>query len=285
MLPLKPAISIQDQIALLRKRGMIIDNVARAEEFLTSNQYYRLNIYFHKLMDARDHFPYGTSFNQLMSIYANDSWLRNRILTLLEPIEIRMRTQTSYYLGITYGSDAFYQPQLSKNEAYRQQIVDNFLKEVARNSDDSVIRHHNLVYGSRYPIWVVIEYLSFNTLSKYYSNLRETDKKQIARHSFHINDNILGNWLHVLSVLRNICAHYGYLYGREYTLRPKLLKEFNWDPTKNYHLFALCLIMRKLSNKIDWQNFIYTIVERLRTNQSFQLQSYGFPENWEVYLL
>jgi len=184
---------------------------------------HRLNIYFHKLMDKRDHFPYRTSFHQLMSIYANDSWLRNRILTLLEPIEICMRTQIAYYLGITYGSDAFYQTQLSKKDVYRQQIMDSFLKEVARNSNDSVIRHHNLNYGSRYPIWVVIEYLSFNTLSKYYSNLRETDKKQIARQSFQINDYFLGNWVHVLSVLRNICAHYGYLYGREYTLRPKLL--------------------------------------------------------------
>lgn len=269
---------------MLRKRGMIIDNDAIAAEFLASNQYYRLNIYFHKLMDSPDHFSFGTSFHQLMDIYANDSWLRNRILTLLEPIEIRMRTQVSYYLGMTYGSDAFYQTQLSKNTAFRQQIMDSFLKEVARNSGDPVIMHHNLSYGSRYPIWVIIEYLSFNTLSKYYSNLRETDKKQIASQSYQMNEYILGNWLHVLSVLRNICAHYGYLYDREFTLRPKLLKEFHWNPTNNNHLFALCLIMRRLSDRITWHNFKYNIGERERSNPSFQLRNYGFPENWELYL-
>ena len=285
MQPLKPPLSIQDQIALLRKRGMIIDNNARAAEFLASNQYYRLNIYFHKLMDSPNHFRYGSNFDTLMAIYANDSWLRNRILTLLEPIEIRMRAQISYYLGITYGSDAFYHIQLSKNEVFRQQIIDSFLKEIARNSGDPVIRHHNFIYGSRYPIWVVIEYLSFNALSKYYSNLREPDKKQIARQSYQMNDYFLGNWLHVLSVLRNVCAHYGYLYGREYTLRPKLLREFNWDPTKNNHLFAMCLVMRRLSPRTTWDNFINTVGEREKSNPSFQLIDYGFPENWGLYLL
>lgn len=284
MQPLKPAISIQDQIALLRKRGMIIDNDARAEEFLASNQYYRLNIYFHKLMDSHDHFTYGTNINQLMDIYANDRWLRNRILTLLEPIEIRMRAQIAYYLGINYGSDAFYQSKLSKNEMYYQHIIESFLKEVTRNSGDPVVIHHNLIYGSRYPIWVAVEYLSFNTLSKFYSNLREIDKRQIASRSFQINDYILGNWMHVLSVLRNICAHYGYLYEREYTLRPRLLKAFRWNPANNNHLFALCLVLRRLSENSTWNDFIHSLIERKKTNTHFQLQNYGFPENWEFYL-
>jgi abortive infection bacteriophage resistance protein len=81
-MPLKPAISIQDQIVLLRKRGMIFDSEPTAATFLSSNHYYHLNIYFHKLMDSPDHFRVGTQFSQVMAVYGNDSWLRTKILTL-----------------------------------------------------------------------------------------------------------------------------------------------------------------------------------------------------------
>ena len=52
---LKPALSVHDQIELLRQRGMTIDDEKKATAFLQSNHYYRLNIYFHKLMDSPDH--------------------------------------------------------------------------------------------------------------------------------------------------------------------------------------------------------------------------------------
>lgn len=281
---LKPALTIQNQIDLLRKRGMIIDGDSTASTFLSSNHYYRLNIYFHKLMNSPDHFRDGTRFSQVMAIYNNDSWLRNRLLTILEPIEIKTRTQISHYLGITYGSDAFYQKAICKDEAIYQVILDNFTNEISRNSKDPVIKHHKTNYGGYFPIWVVIEFLSFNTLSKYYGNLQEKDKKTIARNSYHVNDFFLGQWLHVLSVLRNICAHYGYLYRREYPLRPKMATEFGWDSSKNNRLFATFLVMHRLSEKAPWNEFIQEIGDREKTGSFFHLRDYGFPDDWRSYL-
>jgi abortive infection bacteriophage resistance protein len=284
-MPLKPALSIHDQLDLLSKRGMVIDDEKAAEIFLASNHYYRLNIYFHKLMDSRDHFRAGTHFSKVIAIYDNDRWFRNRLLTILEPIEINARTQISYYMGITFGSDAFYQNGICKNAAINQSIIDNFNSEVTRNTSDPVIKHHNTIYGGLFPIWVVIEYLSFNTLSKYYSNLLEKDKKAIATNSYSVNDYLLGQWFHVLSVLRNICAHYGYLYCRNYSLRPIIAKSFTWDPSRNNRLFAMLLVMRRLSDNQHWKNFIQTISDREEKNTSFIMKYYGFPENWQSYLI
>jgi len=44
-MPLKPAQSIQDQIALLRKRGMIVDSEPEAATFLASNHFIHLKDY------------------------------------------------------------------------------------------------------------------------------------------------------------------------------------------------------------------------------------------------
>jgi len=283
-MPRKPAISIQDQIVLLRKRGMIFDSEPTAATFLSSNHYYHLNIYFHKLMDSPDHFRVGTQFSQVMAVYGNDSWLRNKILTLLEPIEIMNRTQISHYLGMTYGPDAFYQKGIYKDETIWEVILDIFSKEVSRNRLDPVVKHHTTNYGGIFPIWVVIEFLSFNTLSKFYSNLQERDKKIIARTTYGLNDYLLGQWLHVLSVLRNTCAHYGYLYRREYPLRPIIAKSFSWDPAKDNRLFAMFLVMSRLSDETLWQEFIQIIDEKEKTTQYFHLKDYGFPDNWRSYL-
>lgn len=263
---------------------MIVDSEPEAATFLASNHYYRLNIYFHKLMDTQDHFCAGTTFSQVMAIYNNDRWLRNKILTVLEPIEIRTRTQVSYYLGITYGSDVFYQRGVYKVESIWQEILATFSNEISRNKSDPVIKHHKIHYGGLFPIWVVIEFLSFNALSKFFSNLQEKDKKIIARNIYNVNDHLFGQWLHVLSVLRNNCAHYGYLYNREYPLRPIMAKSFGWDVTKNNTLFAMFLVMRRLSDRRLWQEFIHIISENERTMPFFHLKDYGFPDDWQSYL-
>jgi abortive infection bacteriophage resistance protein len=281
---LKLALSIQEQIELLQNRGMTIDNEATANAFLSRNQYYRLNIYFHKLMDNPNHFQEGTHFSKVMAIYANDSWLRNKILTILEPIEIKTRTQISNYLGMIYGSDAFYQEGIYKDVKIWQAISDNFSNEAFRNRSDPVIKHHTKNYGGIFPIWVIVEYLSFNTLSKFYSNLQEKDKKIIAKNAYGINEHLLGQWLYVLSVLRNICAHYGYLYRREYPLRPIMAKSFGWDIAEDNRLFAICLVMRYLSDRILWQEFTQTLKKKENTTSMFQLKDYGFPLDWQTYL-
>jgi abortive infection bacteriophage resistance protein len=116
---------------------------------------------------------------------------------------------------------------------------------------------------------VVIEFLSFNTLSKYYGNLQERDKKAIACNSFRINDYMLGQWSHVLSVLRNTCAHYGYLYRREYPLRPIMAKSIGWDSSKNNRLFAIFLVMRRLSERTICHEIIQILDEKNRHHSLF----------------
>jgi abortive infection bacteriophage resistance protein len=281
---LKPALSIHEQIELLRQRGMIVDDEKQAVIFLQSNHYYRLNIYFHKFMDSQDHYMEGTKFSQVMSTYQNDRWMRNRMLYVLEPIEINFRTQVSHYLAMTYGADAFYQEKIFKDTAKYAEVFDNFSTEIARNKKDPVVVHHQKKYDVRFPIWVVIEFLSFNTLSKLYKNLLEPDKKAIAQKWNNTNDYLLGQWMHVMSIQRNICAHYGYLYRRVYPIRPIIAKSFKWDPGQDNELFAIFLVMKYLSERRIWQGFVDEILVYEKQNPSFDLKEYGFPSNWRSYL-
>jgi len=66
---LKPALEIKDQIELLQQRGLGVEDFDEAYDFLFSNNYYRLNFYFHNYMDEVNHFFPGTTlkkFSQFM---------------------------------------------------------------------------------------------------------------------------------------------------------------------------------------------------------------------------
>jgi len=281
---LKKPLSISNQLDLLHARGMIIDDFTKAHTFLECNHYYRLNIYFHKFMDSPDHFKDGIQFSQIISVYENDRWLRNKILSILERIEIETRTRISYHLALTYGSSALYDNSNFKDNGKYNEFLQKFNQEITHNRQDPVVIHHQHKYGGQFRVWVAIEYLSFNTLSKLYTNLLEPDKKVIAKGFYKTNDHLLGQWLHTLSILRNICAHYGYLFRREFSIRPVIPKIFKWKPSQNSKLFALFLVLRRLSDPNIWKSFNQEILAAERTREGFDLTDYGFPRDWHSYL-
>ena len=281
---LKPALTIGQQINLLQNRGMIIDDLEETKRFLEETNYYRLNIYFHKLMITSDKFPNDVRFEKIIQYYKNDSFLRNSLLRLLEPIEIKIKTHFAYYLSIKYGSDCFYNNSLYKSEKIQNEIIEKFYSEVRRNKNDPVIQHHKQKYEGVFPIWVIVEYLSFNSLSKAFNNLNEFDKKQIANNAFQINEYYLGQWLHVLSVLRNICAHYGYLFRRDFSLRPTLYDDFGWNKKQNTKLFVMTLVIKRLSDEGIWSDFLSLFNDYIDMNSFFVLKDYGFPDDWILYL-
>lgn len=215
---IKPALSVSEQVKLLQTRGLIIENPSSAEALLLQNSYYRLNIYFHKYMKAENCFKVGTTFEDIVAVYEFDRWLRNRLLTLLEPIEIHIKTRIAYRLSHSYGSDCFYKDNCFKNIDDFKKVTKDFENERNRNYKDPIILHHETAYRGKYPIWVVVEFLSFRAVSNIFACMHERDKKQIAKDAYNVNEYFLGQWLHTLSVLRNICAHYGYLEPIRITL-------------------------------------------------------------------
>jgi abortive infection bacteriophage resistance protein len=123
-------------------------------------------------------------------------------------------------------------------------------------------------------------------VSKLFSALKTTDKKNITTSYFNgLNEDFLENWFHALSVLRNICAHFGYLYKRNLNPRARLMADFNWDKNKNDELFAYALILCRLSEKSIRDNFIENLRSRTEYYPSFELSNYGFPINWQDFFL
>lgn len=106
----KPALKFEEQIALLKSRGLIIEDEQRAIRHLSNVSYYRMSAYMlsFKKVDSDgnilDQFKEGTTWNNVYDLYKFDRKLRLLIFDAIERIEIALRTQVIYQLSHKYGS-------------------------------------------------------------------------------------------------------------------------------------------------------------------------------------
>src|SRR5699024_7646904 len=93
--------------------------------------------------------------------------------------------------------------------------------------------------------------------------------------------NLVSSWLHSLSYIRNVCAHYGRLYGKDLNIKPQL----NIKHTKGYFDNGRCFsTIFSLNKRLYHKDQLYLIcyVKTIIKGYSdySNLEEIGFPEKW-----
>lgn len=91
----KPAHTIEQQVVLLKNRGLIIEPNDNVEHFLSHISYYRLAGYWWPMQaDKEKHiFKPGSKFSDVLALYTFDHELRMLVFDVIEKIEIAKTTQ------------------------------------------------------------------------------------------------------------------------------------------------------------------------------------------------
>lgn len=275
--------SFNDQIKILKSRGIIINDDNLALNILKRINYYRLSAYIltHKKDDGNYH---NISIEDVYRLYLFDKKLRNLIFPMLENIEIAFRTHISYFIAHKYGALGYKNTANFQNQSYHKKMLKSFDSEIER-SDEIFVTHHKGEYNGVFPIWVVIEVTSFGVLSQMYNNLLEKDKDEIAEEYYNTKGEFVSTWLHSLSNIRNRCAHYGRLYNKNLTVTPKLFKADKKKGIKNNTLFANIYIIGRLSrSESEWNDFITQLLAIIEEYDIVNLSKIGFPKTGNIYL-
>ncbi|WP_290367067.1 Abi family protein [Sporosarcina newyorkensis] len=276
----------------------------KAKDFLLNNNYYRVSGYT-LTMRHNDTFTENASLDKLIQIYEADKRMRQTILSVIEVIEVRLKSMLAYYHCEKYGPTGYLDIN-TFNCMDRNRInihtVDNYLyitrkaasQKNAMTDSEPFIKHHKENKKDILPFWVYVEILTLSDISKLYSILDYVTQKKIAfqlgfRHSN--GHEILENLLHCVTILRNISAHGGRLYNRLFTRKPRLSRrEKSFLLTTedghiiNDRLFSYILVLKSLSPSNDFQlvrEHLILINENYPLIDFFQ---YGFPENWKEIL-
>jgi len=251
----KPAITVLQQIELLKDRGLSIQNEPRAALFLEAVSFFRLTPYmrpFQQYGDNQHRFKTNASFRQISQLYDFDRRLRLLVMDAIERIEVAIRAHISNHMGPKYGAHWYLDKDLFKTKYNYERLIDrvnekqnnarqNYYKECARidkakqtedshktelklrRSQESYARHYPLTYNDPLymPGWAILEELTLGELSHLYKGLaKDVDKKSIAK-PLNVAAPLLESWLHTLTMIRNICAHHSRLWNRELGIKPE----------------------------------------------------------------
>ena len=289
--PAKPATTLDEQIALLRRRGMGIGDEDRARHYLGHLNYYRLRGYwmgFEQPDGAGEHpFQPGTTFEAVIELYDFDRRLRLEINDAIERFEVSLRTRWAYVLGHRDG------PIAHRNAALFNASHPDLLRRVeALYSDrkEAFLRHY-LERDEEPPIWALCEALSLGDLSRWLRSLKHHRDRQAIADAYGLHERPFGSFVEHLAYIRNVCAHHARLWNRPLVVAtlalpkkpPELVAQLQRDPTQARHLYnaltVLAWLMRIISPRSTWRERMRTLI----AERPDLWADMGFPQGWQKF--
>ena len=297
--------NLEQQIDILKHRGVIIHDEKYAQAVLLRENYFFINGYRHLFVKNRgnNEFLPGTTFEELYSLFLFDRSIRNVFFKYLLVIENNLKSITSYQLSKKYGyrERDYLKPKNFTQHPDKQRQLNDLLKKMKRQIRVNGSQHTaTLHYVSNYgyiPLWILVKVLSFGIVSEMYSVLKSEDQKDIAK-IYGVEADDFATYLPILANYRNLCAHEDILFENKTqkeiddTIYHQLLdipKENNEYIYGKNDLFALLIIMKQLlqteefkNMTMELENIIQTLNYNLNTISIDQvLNRMGFPINWK----
>lgn len=291
----KKPITIEQQIALLKHRGLLIESEIDTAHYLSHISYYRLGEYWHSMqVDKETHtFKPDSKFSDVIALYCFDRELRLLLFDTIEKLEISLRTKMIYHLSHEFDPWWFQNFEIFSDSLALVKTLSSLEDEISR-SKDGVIKNHFKKYkedGRFPPAWKTLEQTSFGALSKLYGNLKNTieSKDVIAKEFGAVNHTYLPSWLQSIAQIRNYCAHHSRLWNRNLPGTVKLLSKppLPWiEDVPKQHEFQklyihLCL-MKYLLNIVAPGNRMTEKIDHLfEKYPNVDPNALGMKEQWQ----
>ena len=302
---LKEFKTLDEQIGILKERGLVINDVDKAKNLLLSENYFFINGYRHIFLknSKSSEFISGTTFDELYALFQFDRSFRNVLFKNLLIVENNLKSILSYGLSKKYGireKDYLKMSNFSQDIRKVRQVNDvlnKIKRQIKLNGRQHTATLHYLSNYGYVPLWILVKLLSFGMINELYSILKPEDKLNIASY-YNLDVETLGIYITLLSNYRNLCAHEDIVfehrtqkeipdtrYHRELDI-PMMNDEYIYG--KN-DIFAVVIMLKFMLNESDFTDFINEVSYDLslldgRVNiipQDKILDRMGFPANWE----
>lgn len=247
----------------------------------------------------------NVTVDEIRSLYLFDRKLRSIILRAILQIETNIKNLVSH----TFSSEHGHKNYLVYNnfDVSQKDSVKNISKlfaevqrQISNRVTDPSIAHYLRDHGY-IPLWVLNNVLTFGTVSKFYSLMKQPERQEIAK-VFGVRDKELISILTTLSAVRNICAHSNRLYC--FRTKRALIDlpihdqlSIPKSPDNEYQygkrdLFSVMIALKVTMSKNDYRTVLKQIKNAIRdTNSRFTVLSeadilsyMGFPKDWNSIL-
>lgn len=215
----KPHLSYEEQVGLLKSRGMVFENEENAAKILQTVSYYRLSGYWFHLQNDDNKFSKQAKFEDIFRAYKLDEEMRSLIFPIISLFEVSLRSKIGHIFGEELDQTFLFNQTYLKKE-FLNKVSNDFL----RSSEGFAQEIHSKYYLESLPAWIILETTSFGTLINIFKHIKHKDKAEdlninrfklkIAK-SYNIESiNSFISILQHLNTVRNICAHHSRTYNK-----------------------------------------------------------------------
>lgn len=174
----KNPITFKDQVEKLKSKGFIVTDDTECEEFLQRVNYYRFSAYFLPYKNPDGTYKSEIKVSDIMKVYDFDVRLHAFILSIIEEIEVHIKTQVAYYHAHKYGALGYLSPKsFVQNKKHNHTLFKQKINDLIKTYKSTlVMQHHINKYGGQFPLWVIIEIFSISMVSYFYSDMTTAEK-------------------------------------------------------------------------------------------------------------
>lgn len=296
--------TLDEQITILRNKGLIIKDDNKAKDILFRENYFFISGYRWLFMENKKNkeFIEGTTFEELYAMFSFDRAVRNIMFKHILIVENNIKSIMSYQLSRKYGfkEKDYLNPKNFTQDSMKTRQVKDVLNKMKRQIRLNGKQHTaTLHYISNYgyiPMWISVKVLSLGIISELFCILKPEDQSGIAA-VYNLNVETLSIYLSLLANFRNLCAHEEILYDHrtqrgipDDVIHIKLGIEKQYDEYKygKRDLFALIIIMKYMLTPDEFRNMLNEIgyeidvldgkIDTVSINTI--LNKISFPSNW-----
>lgn len=305
--------SLDEQIEILKQRGMIITNEERAKKYLLSQNYYNLiNGYAKFFPREGENYTARTNFDEITSLYVFEREFKQVLLLSILEAETHLRAIFAHRFSEMFKDEPYAYLNINCYEQDKMLLVaktiSNLSRKILSHSKDknSSIAHYLTKY-KHVPIWVLVNHLDFGELRHLIKHSKKSLQNNICKDCLefieqNIPDNhtpfqpeILNSFLENINDIRNICAHNNRLLGFRCHQNTKY-----WNPLhekrnikkedERRSAYEAFITLQCFLSRNEYAIMHNTFKKRFRTlGNKLQtipvnnvLKELGFPENWHV---
>lgn len=283
--------TIEEQVEILRSRGLTINDESLAKDFLLRNNYYRISGYSLTLR-KNNVFSKSATFQNIVDIYHFDHEFKHIILQYLEVIEVQMKSVYAYEFTKVYGPTGYLDHSFFTNQNKHKEIIAKAEQQkIQRLPHEAYLKHFVNELQQDIPLWAYIDLFTISDISFLYSISEQPIKNAIA-HTFGLTMNkgasILGSYMHSMTIIRNLCAHRSRIYNRLFEQKPSLnkkektllIKDSNGN-IDNAHFYGFLLIMKRLLPADKLNEMKKSIIALTKKYPFVRMDYYGFRNDWQ----
>lgn len=298
--------SLDEQVQLLKNRGLTIEDTVKAKQLLLRSNYYDVvNGHASFLQSNTNKYINNSTFEELYAIYMFDKNIKSTYFGYIEKAESFIRTAIAYYFSKNHNESwAYLHSHNFQNEPLKTSRLFSSLEKTINRYNKVYLNNsitHYMFKEKEVPLWVLVNFLDFGQLRNFYKLMLIKDKIEITEYlSENFNNEYnkpinlkpaqIDSYLENLNDIRNIVAHDNRLLKLKLKKRAKynLHISYNLEPNHLNSVFHVHLSMQLFLSQKQFTLFCNSIKKREKNLNRYLtscdtkniLGSIGFPDNW-----